>query len=268
MQPETPSAPAQDLQHRFSAALLDPGVAPPPFVIAHGGKKAARRFDVYRNNVVVSLIETVIAIYPAVHRLTGADYFRAMARAYIRETPPKSALLFEYGRDFPAFIDHYPNALDIPWLGDVARIERAWLDSYHAQDAAPLDPDTLGAVPSERLGEVRFIAHPATRIVRSLYAATSIFVANRSEEAPDSAARIESSNPQDTLITRPGMDVEVRRLPPGGAAFLLSLLGGDTLGVAASEATEASSAFDLAGNLAGLLEAGAFGALQLGKYRK
>ena len=73
MPPEAPSAAEQDLQHRFSAALLDPGVTPPPAVIAHADKKSARRFDVYRNNVVVSLIEAMIAIYPAVQRLTAHE---------------------------------------------------------------------------------------------------------------------------------------------------------------------------------------------------
>jgi hypothetical protein len=262
------SAESRELHSRFSAALLDPGIAPPPLVVVHDGKNTARRFDVYRNNVVVSLIEAVIAIYPAVQKLTGADFFRAMARAHIRETPPRSALLFEYGRDFPAFIDRYPYALGLPWLGDIARVERAWLDSYHAQDAAPLNPNTLSAVPFELLGELRFIAHPATRIVRSLYAATSIFSANREEDPPDPAARIESSNPQDTLITRPGMQVEVRQLPPGGAAFLLGLLGGHTLSVAVDEANQACPAFDLSANLAGALEAGVFGSLQLGRYRE
>jgi Putative DNA-binding domain len=265
---EAASAEAREIHSRFSAALLDPGIAAPPVVIAHDGKNTARRFDVYRNNVVVSLIGAVIAIYPAVQKLTGADFFRAIARAYIRETPPKSALLFEYGREFPAFIDRYPYALGLPWLSDVARVERAWLDSYHAQDAAPLNPNTLSPVPPERLGELRFIAHPAARIVRSQYAATSIFSANREEDPPDPAARIESSNPQDTLITRPGMQVEVRQLPPGGAAFLLGLLGGHTLSVAVEEATHASPAFDLPANLAGALEAGVFGSLQLGKYRE
>jgi len=44
-------------------------------------------------------------------------------------TPPTSPLLFEYGRDFPAFIEGYEHAQDMPWLADTARIERAWLDA-------------------------------------------------------------------------------------------------------------------------------------------
>ena len=69
-------------------------------------------------------------------RITGVEFFRAMARFHIRETPPASPLLFEYGRDFPAFIERYEYAQGMPWLADVARIERAWLDAYHAADVS------------------------------------------------------------------------------------------------------------------------------------
>src|SRR5215467_11346044 len=60
-----------------------------------------------RNNVTVSLVDALAAIYPAIQRITGVDSFRAMARFHVRTTPPTSPLLFEYGRDFPAFIEQY-----------------------------------------------------------------------------------------------------------------------------------------------------------------
>jgi hypothetical protein len=31
-------------------------------------------------------------------------------------------------------------------VGDVARIERAWLDAYHAADAEPLEPQALASI--------------------------------------------------------------------------------------------------------------------------
>jgi hypothetical protein len=57
-----------------------------------------------------------------------------MARFHVRATPPTSPLLFEYGRDFPAFIESYEYARNMPWLADTARNERAWLDAYPAAD--------------------------------------------------------------------------------------------------------------------------------------
>ena len=90
-------------------------------------------------------------MFPATRRITGPDFFRAMARFHVRATPPTSPLLFEYGRDFPDFIERLRACAAMPWLADVARIERAWLDAYHAADAAPLAAEALASVPPERL---------------------------------------------------------------------------------------------------------------------
>ena len=147
----------------FSSGLLDPNRATPAAVAGPKGKCARMRYNVYRNNVTVSLIEALAAVFPATMRITGRDFFRAMARSHIRATPPTSPLLFEYGRAFPDFIEGYEFARQMPWLADVARIERAWLDAYHAANAAPLSPPALASIPVEQLAETALTAHPATR---------------------------------------------------------------------------------------------------------
>jgi hypothetical protein len=219
------------------------------------GKAAIKRYNVYRNNVTVSLIDALAATYPAVQRITGVEFFRAMARFHVRATPPTSPLLFEYGRDFPAFIAGYAPAQDMPWLADTARIERAWLDAYHAADAPPLAADRLAAVPADRLADLVFTAHPAVRIVRSAYPAVAIFAMNR---VAGPLTPLRSSAAEDALVTRPDMEVAVRLLPPGGAAFLNSLIDGDALGAAAAKAFAETPSFDLASNIAGMIEAGVF----------
>jgi hypothetical protein len=194
-------------------------------------------------------------VYPAVQRITGPDFFRMMARMHVRATPPNSPLLFEYGRDFPAFIEHYAHAQSMPWLADVARIERAWLDAYHAADIEPLSPEAFAAVPAERLADVVLVAHPAARIVRSRYSALAIFAANRIDRP---VTPIDAGAPEDTLVTRPGLEVFARRLPRGGAVFLTNLIAGEPLGAAAAAAIEGSPDFDLAANISGLIGAGVF----------
>ena len=59
-------------------------------------------------------------------------------------------------------------------------------------------------------------------------------------------------------MTRPGLDVVVRRLPPGGAVFLTQLIAGEPLGAAAPAALAANADFDLPENIAGMLAAGVF----------
>jgi hypothetical protein len=245
----------------FAPALLDPGRAPPAFVSGPKGKTACKRYNVYRNNVTVSLINTLAATFPATMRITGVDFFRAMARFHVRTTPPTSPLLFEYGHGFPDFIERYEYAQSMPWLADVARIERAWLDAYHAADEEPLMPRALASIPAERLADTVLTPHPATRIVRSRFAAVSIFVANRSGGPMD---RIKATGPEDALATRPGLEVIVRHLPPGGAAFLSRLIAGETFGATAAAAFADCPQFDLSANIAGMLEAGAFTAIHQG----
>jgi hypothetical protein len=256
---------SEKLQSNFAAVfapgLTDPARATPADVVGPRGKAAIKRYNVYRNNVTVSLINALADTYPAVQRITGVEFFRAMARFHVRAIPPTSPLLFEYGRDFPAFIEGYEHAQDMPWLADTARIERAWLDAYHAADEPPLSPDVIAAVPSDRLGDLVFTAHPATRIVRSPYPAVTVFAMNRAEGP---ITPIRSNTAEDALITRPDMEVAVRLLPHGGAAFAKCLINGGTLGAAAATAFSETPAFDLPANIAGMIEAGVFTAIHLG----
>lgn len=248
-----------DFAGPFSAALLSPDAATPALVTGPRGKRADKRYNVYRNNVTVSLIAALASVYPAVERITGTDFFRAMARFHVRETPPVSPLLFEYGREFPDFIDRYDYAADMPWLSDVARIERLWLDSYHAGDAPALRPEALAAVPPENLGLLTFRLHPATRLFSSTHPAFTIFAMNRSAGP---VGRVED-RPEDGLITRIGDEVTVRLLAPGNATFLRALLGGQCLAAAVGAAFEAEPAFDLSGAIGEMIAACVFSHIEV-----
>jgi hypothetical protein len=253
MRPEVASLTADGFTSGFAAALVDPTRPTPPGVIGPSGKSATRRYNVYRNNVTVSLVEALAAVYPAIRKLTGDDFFRAMARDYVRSQPPTSKLLFDYGRDFPTFIDGFAHVAEFPWLGDVARIERAWLDAYHAADVMPAAPDLLASIDPERLAQIMIEPHPATRVLRSPYPVVSIFAMNRSDGP---AEPFTSDASEDALVTRPHLDVEVRLLPPGHAVFLAALIDGGTLEAAVSIASDQEPSFDLASAIAGMFEAG------------
>jgi len=249
-----------DYAKAFSPGLIKPDYPAPDNLTAGAGKGVKKRYNVYRNNVTVSLIDALAAIYPAVQRITGVAFFRAMARFYVRATPPVSPMLFEYGRDFPAFIESYEYAQGMPWLADTARIERAWLDAYHAADKPVLSAQQLADLPGKALAQARFCAHPATRVVRSIYPAVAIFVMNK-RDGPVSPLR--SGAAEDALITRPEQDVMVSRLPAGGAVFVLALLEGMPLGMAANSAFEHAPDFDLQAALAQTLTAGVFTTIEM-----
>ncbi len=249
-------------QLAFGAALLDPVLPLPEGVIGPNGKNARKRFAVYRNNVTVSLIDALAGIFPAIQRLVGETFFRDMARVYLAKDPPHSAVMFEYGGGFSAFLERFEPVSRYPYLADVARLERAWLDAFHSADADPLRADTLGAIPPEHLAETTFTPHPATRIVQGRFAAVSIFSASREHRPLDG---IRPLDPEDGLITRPHDEVQVRQLPPGAAMFFTALIAGETLGEAAGETLSRHPDFDLPSAISAMLDAGMFTACSSGQ---
>ena len=74
-----------------------------------------------------------------------------MARAFIAQNRPRSAIIAEYGDDLPDFIEGFEAASSVPYLADVARIEMAWTQAYHAADAVPLGVEALAGIAAEAL---------------------------------------------------------------------------------------------------------------------
>lgn len=242
-------------QREFAAALLDPGLPAPPGLIGPDGEPSMRRFAVYRNNVVAGLVDALKAAFPAVCRIVGAEFFRAMARAYVVFDPPGSPILLHYGEGLPEFIDGFAPAATLPYLGDVARMERAWTQAYHAPEAPPLDPAALAAVAPERVPGIRLLFHPSVRLVRSRFPAMTIWRMNVAGGIP---APVDfGSGGEDALVARPLAEVEVRSLPEGGAAFVRALADGCSVLAATEAAIAADSRFDLTANLAGLIRSNA-----------
>ena len=248
------------MQQRFAAALMEPGSPVPVGLASWNSPQPTARYNVYRNNVMIGLRRALAGRFPAAERIVGNDFFAAMADMFIRENPPRSPLLFLYGNEFADFAAGFPPASQLPYLADVIRLEIARGRAYHAADQAPLDPARLAAVAPDDLARVRFTLHPSISIVRSAFPVVTIWGMNAGE-AP--AAAITDWSPQDALVVRPNLAVEVLRLPAGGADFLEALSSGETLGDAAEAAITGNAGFDLTANLAGALNAGAFSAITI-----
>src|SRR5262245_33654800 len=241
------------MQQNFAAALLNAEQAVPPGVTAHTNAPHGRRFAVYRNNVMTGLIRAIKTRFPASERVVGDEFFTAMAHVFVTVHPPRSPLLMTYGDDFPDFIAGFAPAADIPYLADVARIEAARTRAYHAADASTIEPQRLQSIAPDMLPQMRVSIHPSAEIVRSPHPVVTLWAMNSGELDP---APIEDWRAQDALVLRPALDVEVRQLPAGGAAFLTALARGELLAAAADAAVADDDSFDLTANLAGLLGSG------------
>ncbi len=249
-----------DLQCAFAGAVLDAEAPVPGMLTRKAGGVPSRRFAVYRNNVYAGRIDALAGRFPVVARLVGEEFFRATARYYVEREPPASAVLIRYGASFPEFIGSFPPAASIPYISGIAALEWAWHSAYHAADAVPLPLHELARA-ADHAEDAVLSLHPSLSIVRSPYPIVSIYELNlHSGDVPPTKV----SGAEDALIARLGLKVEIRRLPAGGAAFVLALKDGGRIGEAATAALREAPEFDLEANLARLMASGAIVGLRSG----
>ncbi|MDE1533345.1 DNA-binding domain-containing protein [Pseudomonas carnis] len=232
------------IQQTFAEALLAPQATCPEGVFSSNGAEPASRFAVYRNNVHSALINALAAAYPVARQLVGDEFFRAMAGLYAQAHPPTSPLISEYGGTFADFIQGFEPAWSVPYLADVARLERLRVRAYHAADCLVLDQHSVlrQLQGCAQLGQLRVGLHPSLATLESSYAVVSIWAAHQADGA------ITSFNPwhaQGGLVLRQGLVVKVFAIDRGSVTFINRLNQGAGLEMAIADALKASDEFDL-----------------------
>lgn len=216
-----------ELQRTFARTILSGEAALPPELLAPGPIPAAEALAVYRNTVLGGLADALALAFPTVRRLVGEAFFDQAAVAYARAHPPAAPGLAPYGRAFPDFLEVYPGAAELAYLGDVARLDLAI--------------DEAAAAPAlERLLEIEAevrLSLPVSLVVLELqWPALEI---RDALEGDDDAALAEIDlrfAPRWCAVWRKGQEAAARALAPAPGRFLKALLAG----------REPSEALDLA----------------------
>jgi hypothetical protein len=232
----------------FAQALLDRESPPPAGLVAWNGSDPAARFAVYRNNVVASLTAALADTFDVVRQLVGEAFFATLARHFIAAHPPTAPVLAGYGAALPGFIEHFLDrhapAAGLPYLADVARLEFARVQAFHAADAAALDPAAVAAM-ARLLADPAALAgttlqlHPSLAVVASRHAVASLWSAHQGALALED---VDPALPEAALVLRADDDAAVVRVPHAVARFVAALQAGAALGDAAAQAAQAAQA--------------------------
>lgn len=242
-------------QDAFLRALNDPGVA---------GAFAQRGMVVYRNTIARGLTEVLRSAFPTVERIVGDDWFAAAALAFVRRMPPGNPVLADYGAGFSDFLAAFPPAEDMPYLADVAAIDRLWTEAHFAPDAPPLDAAALAALAPENLVEARLRLHASARFAWFETPAPTLWRLNRPPAPPPGPEGFEVDwRAEGIALGRPEGEVRTVSLGAGGFAFLEACRDGAPLGEALLGALAAEPELAVEAALADLAAAGLFGRFDL-----
>ncbi len=245
---------------KFANALQNASVDSSPLL--RSGKECGqgRRFDIYRNNRVVSLIDALRSTYPAIDRLVGDEFFKASARAFVDANPPVQPVMAEYGREFGVFLSSLPNTDKLPFLRDIAELEWWKLQAYHCENAPVLHLASVAEIAPESIMDTRLQCHPALHCIDSNWPIGSIWTACIGDSSANGNTddQVDMRNGEAVVITRPGIEVQVNRVAPAGAEFLNLIRSGETVGAAADKGLQQDKDFNVGEHLTGLINLGAF----------
>lgn len=232
------------LQNAFANALLVADGSCPEGLFSSNGADPASRFAVYRNNVHSSLINALAASYPVTLQLVGDEFFRAMVGLFVQANPPRSPLINEYGSGLADFIQAFEPAASVPYLADVARLERLRVRAYHAPDTPVLCQQHIFQQLQGHadVGQLSLQLHPSLATLSSAYAVVAVWAAHQTD-----GGRADWSPwpAQSALVLRQGLAVKVFTLDSGSLAFINCLKQGTRLETAMEHALQTSSEFDL-----------------------
>jgi hypothetical protein len=241
-----------ELQIQLRRAVLDGNTATLVGAIRGDGLHPAARLRIHRNHAFATLGAVLEGTFPVVCRLVDKRFFAYATHEYLREHPPHSRCLVEYGADFADFIEGFEPCKDLPYLAEVARFEWALNAAATVREASPLNIEALAAVPPERVSLLKISLQPSVSYFASEWPIDAIWLANQQKEVPP----VDLASGGTTIeICRADEGFSWQRLDPSAFAFRRALAEGCALGTAAAIAA-ADPAFDLAAALDGVFTEG------------
>ncbi|MBS0422028.1 MAG: putative DNA-binding domain-containing protein [Proteobacteria bacterium] len=244
----------RDLQRRFVGALFNELPVP-------GETQTAAGFEIYVNNLNEGFLKALALEFPVIQRLVGEDYFRQLARNFLRAHPSQAGDLHAIGAPFPNYLRRCFAGTEYAYLPDVAALEWAYEQASIAADAPVFDVRSLARVRPDEYGELRFNLHPACHLASSSYPILRIWQVNQVDADPD--LTVDLATGPDYLVTRrTARGVELIRVPYGDYRLLECFAHNETLGEALSTLQRVEPAFDLGNALRRLIASGMISELQ------
>ena len=237
--------------------------------VESGGDEAANvdRMQIYKDNVLITLFETLKDTYSIVCKLVGEEFFRYCVNEYVKMHKPESGNLHDYGEEFPEFLKEFTPTKELKYLPDIAMMQYYMDLAYFAADNEKIDRNKLAAVPPEQLENLKFKLHPSVYLVSSDYPLDKIKdMVEKSDDGDDQAGGEQINLDQggvNLLVVRPEYEVNLIVISDAEYEFLRNIKEGKGLFESFEQAIAKDESFDISKAIAKFVDNGSFAGFSL-----
>lgn len=239
-----------ETQSAFRLAVVDRDHPTPPMLVAPAS--ATARLAIYRRHHFDSLVRHLTRRFPTVEWLLGTQRFIALAKPFIRLSPPKAPCMAEYGEDFADFLKGAPGGTP-PYIADIARLDWLLGNAAITVEAPPVVITALSAWPADRLPDLRLKLQPGVGYLASGWPIDDLVRIRLNESQPEQLEFIQCAVALEVRGARGQFGIG--RLDRAEYEFRSALATGTVLRAAIEQALAADLEFDVSGALAALFAA-------------
>ncbi len=213
--------------------LVRPGSTPADegdFLNPQGSVSGRERMSVYAGGYVARIRESLAETYEAVKHVMGEDAFTRLAESYAQAYPSHSYNLSDASKELPTFLEQSTWKDNLPFLPDLARLERLIAESFHSFAKSKFDVLALAGLDEDGWNNLRIEFQPFVKIISSPWPIVDLWTARKT---PISKINVTlEGRPQCALVYRREFEVFCRPISGFEYEFLKSFFSGKTLGQA------------------------------------
>ncbi|HEY6419723.1 MAG TPA: putative DNA-binding domain-containing protein [Candidatus Binataceae bacterium] len=187
---------------------------------------AVERVDIYADAYFYRLLDAAKEDFPATLKVFGESGFHNLLTGYLIDYPPTEPSIFYAHRFLADFVRSHPIRGKAPYVADLAALERALVEVFHAAEAPALDAAAMRAIAPAKWPALRMRTHPAVMILSLQWRVADVLRAV--EQGRDFEPVVHE--PVEVLVWRRNSRVYYREIEATEARALAVAVGGGARG--------------------------------------
>lgn len=234
----------KQIQANFIATINDGPDALDPALFSGTNDRIILGLKSHANTISYARLITLEENFPRLRTAIGEPQFNLLSRAYCDTSTARASDANHIGAGFADFLQSQNIAAEYI---DLARIEWAWIESYHSNDAEPIHLSDIAALDESAVLALSIATHPACQMVQITASLFSLIT---------ELGAIEKGN--FILLTRPDNEVRLHAISSAAANLITAAQQKTTLSNLIAIASEQADEAIAQQSILMLIGAGAF----------